>query len=430
MLNRTVAPDIKNAVDFHFELKLLDIWTLDNGVNVYALNGGEEDVVQLEWVFYAGNSWEKKHLVAAATNFLLKNGTSKRSAYEINEHFEFYGSHLNRNCYNETSNIILHSLSKHLDQLLPVVQELITDSVFAQQELDIFVQNSKQRLSVNLQKCDFVANRQIDVLLYGFEHPYGRYSRMEDFDALTPDDLLPFYDQYYRNGQCVLFVAGKLPANLQQQLNQYFGQLSLKPAHISPIQSPEPVLPAPDNRIHRMSNDPNGVQGAIRIARHFPNRHHPHFQAVQVLNTLFGGFFGSRLMSNIREEKGYTYGINSYLQNHLAQCAWMISTEAGRDVCEAAITEVYYEMEQLRNEPVDDEELLLVRNYLLGSLLGDLDGPFQVINRWKNYILNGIDSSEYFYSAIESIKTVPATHLQELANVYLQPESFYELVVV
>jgi predicted Zn-dependent peptidase len=184
------------------------------------------------------------------------------------------------------------------------------------------------------------------------------------------------------------------------------------------------------DRTHHISNDPNGVQGAIRMARHFPNRHHPDFQAVQVLNTVFGGFFGSRLMSNIREEKGYTYGIHSYLQNHLAQSAWMVSTEAGRDVCEAAIKEVYYEMEQLRNEPVDDEELLLVRNYLLGSLLGDLDGPFQVINRWKNYILNGIDSSEYFYSAIETIKTVPAIQLQELANKYLQPESFYELVVV
>jgi predicted Zn-dependent peptidase len=144
---------------------------------------------------------------------------------------------------------------------------------------------------------------------------------------------------------------------------------------------------------YRVINDPDGVQGAIRIGTPFPNRHHPDFLKVQVLNSVFGGFFGSRLMSNIREEKGYTYGIHSYLENHVQQSAWVISTEAGRDVCEAAIVEVYKEMEILRNEPVDAEELLLVRNYMIGSILGDLDGPFHIINRWKNIILNDLDES-------------------------------------
>ena len=140
-------------------------------------------------------------------------------------------------------------------------------------------------------------------------------------------------------------------------------------------------------------------------------------------------FFGSRLMMNIREDKGYTYGIHSYLQNHIQQSAWIISTEAGREVCEPAIVEVYKEMERLRNEPVGDEELLLVRNYMMGSILGDLDGPFQIINRWKNIILNGLDES-YFYQTMDTIKKVSAQELQELANKYLKPENFFELVVV
>ncbi len=134
-------------------------------------------------------------------------------------------------------------------------------------------------------------------------------------------------------------------------------------------------------------------------------------------------------MSNIREDKGYTYGIYSYLENHIQQSAWVISTEAGRDVCEATITEVYKEMERLRNEPVDKEELLLVQNFMMGSLLGDLDGPFQIINRWKNIILNGLDES-YFYRQINTIKQITAKELKELSNKYLVPENFYELVVV
>jgi predicted Zn-dependent peptidase len=148
-----------------------------------------------------------------------------------------------------------------------------------------------------------------------------------------------------------------------------------------------------------------------------------------VLNSLFGGFFGSRLMSNIREDKGYTYGIYSYLENHVQESAWVISTEAGRDVCEATVAEVYKEMEVLRNEPVDADDLLLVQNYMMGSILGDLDGPFQIINRWKNIVLNGVDSS-YFQNQVATIKSVTAAELQELANKYLHPEKFYELVVV
>jgi predicted Zn-dependent peptidase len=134
-------------------------------------------------------------------------------------------------------------------------------------------------------------------------------------------------------------------------------------------------------------------------------------------------------MSNIREDKGYTYGIYSYLENHLQQSAWVISTEVGRDVYEAAIVEVYKEMERLRNEPIEQEELSLVRNFMMGALLGDLDGPFQILARWKNIILNGLDES-YFYNQIQTIRTVSDKELQELSNKYLQPDQFYELVVV
>jgi predicted Zn-dependent peptidase len=217
-----------------------------------------------------------------------------------------------------------------------------------------------------------------------------------------------------------------LPADIETQLNRAFGDLSIKPFHNkleTIIQSP-----AAEKKYH-IQNDAEGVQGAIRIARPFHNRHHPDFMKVSVLNTVFGGFFGSRLMSNIREEKGYTYGIHSYVQNHIHESAWMISTEAGKDVCEATIEEVYKEMKLLREDLVDEDELMLVRNYLIGTLLGDLDGPFQIMGRWKNLVLNNLDG-DYFYRSIETIKTISAEELRELAKKYLNPEDFYELVVI
>ena len=133
-------------------------------------------------------------------------------------------------------------------------------------------------------------------------------------------------------------------------------------------------------------------------------------------------------MSNIREEKGYTYGIYSYLQNHTEESAWMISTEAGKDVCEATIEEVYKEMKLLREELIDEEELSLVRNYMIGGILGDLDGPFHIMAKWKNIILNKLDE-KYFYDSVDAIKNTSAEELKELANKYLQPEKFFELVV-
>lgn len=426
MLNRKEPPRIYDATEFDLKLKPCIAFTLDNGVPVYTIDAGSQEVLSVEWVFYAGNWYEEKNIVAATANFLLKNGTKNRNAFSISEHFEYYGAYLNRSCYQETSSVSLHCLNKHTAELLPVVAELITESIFPEEELQIYKKNNQQRLQVNLKKCDFVAGRLIDEYLFGFHHPYGKYTSAPDYEALERNELVDFYKRFYTEGHCMIFAAGRLPADLQEQLNKYFGSLPLNRKTL-----PAPVhtgAPATEKK-YQIINDPKGVQGAIRMARPFPNRHHPDFMKVQVLNNIFGGFFGSRLMSNIREDKGYTYGIHSYLQNHIQQSAWMISTEAGRDVCKATIDEVYKEMKLLREEPVQQDELELVRNFMLGSILGDLDGPFQLISRWKNYILNNLDGS-FFYKNIETVKTIQAEELQELAKKYFAETDFYELTVI
>ena len=425
-LNRSIAPLIKDATEFDLKLKPYDKYVLDNGVEVYAVNAGTQEVLSLELMFSAGNWFEQQNNIAAATNYLIKNGTKNKTAFQLNEHFDYYGSHLSRGCYNETANIVLHCIDRHFATHLPVIAEMITDAIYPQHELDIYKQNMQQRLTVNLKKCDFVAGRLIDEYVFGKNHPYGVYSNKEDYDALQQEQLQAYYKKYYTEGKCIIFAAGLLPDNFEQDLNKTIGQLPLNQKEIPAIL--HPLTPAAEKK-YRIANDPNGVQGAIRLAQPFPNRHHPDFQPIQVLNTLFGGFFGSRLMSNIREDKGYTYGIHSYLLNHISTTAWMISTEAGRDVSEATITEIYNEMKDLREELVDDEELQLVKNYLIGTILGDLDGPFHIIGRWKNLILNGLDE-QYFYTSVNVIKTISAKELQELANKYLHPEKFYELVVV
>jgi zinc protease len=428
MLSRISAPPIKNATDFQLELPPYQKYTLRNGVEVFAIGLGNVDALMVNWVFSAGNSYEDKNMVAAAANTLLKNGTSTRKAFDINEHFEYYGAHLGRSCHHETADITLHCLNKQIRELLPVVAELIMDSVYPLDELEIYKKNSLQRLQVSLKKSEFVAGRLIDAYLYGPDHPYGKFSSPQDYQSLEQEELRRFYQHYYQNGACRIFVAGKLPSNLFRQMEEYFGSLPLRAPAGADLAPAVPITPAKDKK-YNLVNDPNGVQGSIRRARNFPNRHHPDFQKVQLLNNVFGGFFGSRLMDNIREDKGYTYGIYSYLINNMQESGMMISTEAGKEVCAATIEEVYKEMQLLREEPIGEEELQMARNYTIGTILGDLDGPFQVAGRWKNIILNGLDG-DYFYEGIRIVKTITAEELQDLANKYLNPASFFELVVV
>ncbi|HET7000276.1 MAG TPA: pitrilysin family protein [Puia sp.] len=426
MLNRKTVPEITDAVKFQLNLPPHQKISLRNGVEVYLVNMGTVDTLMMNVVFYAGNYYETQNLVAPATNFMLKNGTHTKNAYQINDFFEYYGAYLNRSAGHETAELSLHCMKKNFSELLPVVSELIVDSIFPEEELEIYKKNMQQRLQVNLRKNDFIAGRLIDTYLFGAEHPYGRFSSIEDYTALNIGVVKEFYSQYYLGGRCVIFIAGPLPADIQNLVETHLGSLPLS-GSAKPDKSDIAILPVKEKK-YRVTNDPDSVQGAIRIARNFPNRHHPDFQKMQVLNNIFGGFFGSRLMANIREDKGYTYGIHSYLTNLIQQSALMISTEAGKDVTEDTIREVYLEMKRLCDEPVDEEELKTTKNFMIGTLLGDLDGPFQVAGRWKSLILNDL-TEDYFYNGIETIKSIQPGTIQELANKYLKPDDFYELAV-
>lgn len=424
-INRKQAPPITHTSALELTLKQAERQTLTNGVQVILINAGAQDVLMVDVVYHAGNLYETKNLVSSTTSYMLKCGTHSKTAFEINQAIEYYGAYLNRSAGAEYANITLHSLTKHIEQVLPILQDVMYNATMPQAELDIHIQNSVQRLTMSLQKGDFVANRKIDVMLYGAQHPYGTHSTIEDYNALTVADCVQHYEQYYKQSMYTIFVAGKLPSNIIPLLNQYLGTHPI--LNTSIVAPPTKYAPSSTHKLE-LINDPQAVQGAIRIARPYHNRHHVHFKECMVLNTILGGYFGSRLMTNIREDKGYTYGIHSYVQNHTERTAWVISTEAGKDVTPATITEIYNELHTLKTIPVQEEELQLVRNYMMGQLLGDLDGPFQLINRWKTYYLNGLTEA-YFNDYVHTIKTITPARIQELANIYLNKEDFYELVV-
>ncbi len=424
--DRTISPAIHDAVEFDYKLPPINNAKLDNGLPVYWLDAGVQDVVQVDWVFPAGLWYEQKASVAQATAGLMKSGTSKYTSEQIHESLEFYGAQLKVSAGNDYATVTLYTLTKHLPALLPFVYEIITDATFPEHEVEIHKRNAIQKLLVNLRQCEFVANQQIDALLYGQDHPYGRYSRKEKMEALVREDLMAFYKTHFNLVNAKIFMGGKAGEKELASINEVFGKVPLVG---KAIDRESFSLNTSTQRVHRISNDPNGVQGAIRIGRLFPNRHHPDYSPMVVLNTLFGGYFGSRLMSNIREDKGYTYGIYSSLGPEVNGGSLVIQTETGTGVIENAIKETYYEMEMLCKQPADEEELLLVKNYLLGGLLGDLDGPFSILQRWRTIILNGF-TEEYFNNNVRIYKTITPAELQALAQKYFDPKDFFEVVVI
>ncbi len=425
-VDRKTPPAIHDAIEFDYVLPAINQSQLANGIPLYWLNAGVQDVVEIDWVFPAGLWYEQKQAVSQAVAGLLKNGTSTRTAHQINEALEFYGASLKVGPGNDNCSVTLYTLTKHLQQLLPIVYDILTDAIFPQQEMDINKQNTLQRLMVNLRQCDFVANQRIDAVLFGEDHPYGRYTRKETIENITREDLIAFYKKHYDLSDVKIFMAGKIAAAEVKALDEVFGKIAINKT--GSTTETHNIHQAADKKLSLL-NDPNGVQGAIRIGRLFPNRHHEDFAPTVVLNTLFGGYFGSRLMSNIREEKGYTYGIHSSLTPFAHGGALTIHTEVGRDVVEPAIKEVYHEMQVLCDELADDEELLLVKNYLLGNLLGDLDGPFSILQRWRTLILNDM-TIEHFNRNINIYKTITAKELQVLAQRYLVPSDYHEVVVI
>lgn len=425
-MNRKQSPVIKDATDFKVNLPPYETFSLKNKIPVYVVPSDEQETLELQWVFDAGNWYESSPMTAISANALLKSGTADKSALEIDEVIEYYGAFLTMRCYHEVATLTLYCLEKQLDNLLPIIREMLTGCNYPEDELAIYKQNKKQQLSVQLEKSDFVANQLIDTYLFGDYHPYGRHSTLAAYDALQRENLMAFFKQYYSFNHCKIFAAGKITAKFEDKLNRFFGDQWSEAQKL--LQNDFPLQPVLEKTHRVQGGSAESVQGAVRIARPFPNRYHPDVPKMQVLNTILGGYFGSRLMRNIREDKGYTYGIFSSLSLFFKGGSLTIQTEAGKEVCEAVVSEVFKEMKSLCEIPVPEDELHLVRNYLIGSLLGDLDGCFKVIRYWKNLILAGLDES-HFHLTVETIKSVQPEALQSLAQQYLEPEAFYNLVV-
>ncbi len=421
--NRKIQPDIKPVKSV--DLTMTEKYRLENGFQVFTLNLGTQDLVKIEWVFEAGLAYQTKILLASFTNKMLSEGTTSYSAFEIAEVFDRYGAYLSTNIDKDFAYVAVYCLTKYLDHILPVLTEIISAPIFPENELQTLLNKSKQEFQINLKKVKSLAQISYPPLIFGNEHPYGQKAEVEDFDKLNRNDLLSFYENFYLSEQSKIFVSGKTDQQILRKINHAFERIETHQKH--QLAEPDFSVDFSSRKHHKIKID-DALQSAIFVGKKMFNKHHPDFIGMQVLSTILGGYFGSRLMSNIREEKGFTYGIGSSLYSYKHDGLFSIQTEVGSDHTDATLTEIYHEIELLQNHLVGNEELSLIKNYLTGQLIRGLDGPFAVHDKLKAAVLFGNDLS-YYQEFIETVISITPETLKKLAIKHLQQNSLIELIV-
>jgi predicted Zn-dependent peptidase len=277
---------------------------------------------------------------------------------------------------------------------------------------------------VNREKVQNLAIDKFFESIFGKSHPYGYQISEEDFTTITTLNLSDFHSRYYTPQNMAVIVSGKIHEKTNELLNSYFGKIengkSIK-------EYPDKLIEAEE--LKKVHIDKTGaVQTAIRIGSATINKRSHDYPGLKVLDSILGGYFGSRLMKNIREEKGYTYGINSSLSSLDLSGYKVISTEVGQKNYQKAVEEIYKEIKLLQTIPVSKEEMSIVRNYMSGEMLRMFDGPFALADSFKSAWEFGLDNS-YYYRLAEKIKNIDSDEIIQLANKYYNIDDLYEITV-
>lgn len=418
--NRKRSPRAKAIKSIH--LPAYQLIHLDNGIPVYIVNMGKQDILKVEAIFRAGRPFEQKPLASWATTCVLSEGSTKRTAAEIAESIDFYGGTVGNPFNLDLSNIVLYGMTKHIQSLLPVFSEFIQTPAFAQSELDLFIDNNKQRLLVELTKNEVVTYRKLTELIFGEKHPYGYNSMPETFTDLRREDLIAHHAACFTAENCTFFVSGKCDDAVIQTLNREFGTWNTKG-------KPKPILPPTNpNPPHKLRIEMgNSPQTSICVGRKLFNRKHPDYQEMYILNAILGGYFGSRLMSSVREDKGFTYNIYSSVETNLHDGSFYISTEVGNEYVDDTLEQIYEEMEDLQNDLVGKSELKMVQNYLLGNVLSWIDGAFNASDLIRTMVVEEIPMQD-FDKVADMIRGVTPERLRDLAQKYFDKKDFWEVV--
>ena len=398
---------------------------LPNGIPLNVLNAGESEVVRIDLLIEGGRWHQTQPLQALFTNRMLREGTRRFTAAEIAEKLDYYGAWLELSGASEYAYVTLYSLNKYLSETLDILESIVKEPIFPEKELSVIINTNIQQFLINSSKVDFLAHRGLVKAVFGEQHPWGRLVQEEDYHRITPSVLCDFYNRYYHSNNYSIYLSGKVTDECVRKVEQLFGSEPFGTDFRKPEKKVYIPVSSAEKRI--FIERPDVLQSAVRMGMLSLDRNHPDYLKVRVLVTLFGGYFGSRLMSNIREEKGYTYGISAGVMPYSGQGVLVVNAETANEFVEPLIAEVYHEIDRLQNELVSSKELSMVKNYMLGEMCRSYESAFSLADAWIFVQISGLQDS-YFTDALGAVKTVTPEEICELARKYLCKEKLKEVV--
>lgn len=423
-LNRNIPPAARPLSNV--KLKPFTRYNLSNGIPVYLLPCGSVDVVEVQTIFKAGKGYQEKVGQAQFTARNLQEGTERLSSLELARELDGLGAWMSNDTGESFLTVNLATTTENLPYSLPLMREVIVAPTFPEGEFNNMKQRTLQKLSVSEKQTSYLARRHFRHLMFGQDHAYGIHFGSRELLQIERQDLLNYQATYLQPGNFCFSVVGKFEEQqVMDQLEKTFGNLVLQAPNIAVSSA---SLTPPPSLAGRHYFEQEGMQATVRLGQRAFARSHPDYYGMSVVNTIFGGYFGSRLMKNIREEKGYTYGIYSSWASFRFDGMLIIQTDVGNEYIEPTINEIKSEMHKLMTEGVTMDELELVKNYLLGRSISYRETPFQLGDILRESIANEITFEE-MDREFEVIQQITPEEIQALAQRYYQPDNLLEVVV-
>lgn len=418
MLDRSIAPPFQKTTQF--ELIEPEYVRLTNGIDMYVVAGGEQEVIKIEVIVKAGRWHEKTWGAAHFTANLLLKGTRTKSSFEIARIFDFYGAHVEISPGLDVVSVTLYALSKNLSPVLDLFVEVLSGSIFPEKELeqskDIYLQN----LRVNKEKTSFQASKLFRHLMFGGSHPYGRELDEKEVTLLPQPVLVEHHSLFFSD--FFVIVSGNLSDPTIEQLSRKFSSFTSN-SSIQPL-----ISPPADSPSRHMQEKEGSIQTSVRVGKRFIGRSHADYFDVLLLSHILGGYFGSRLMKNIREEKGLTYGIYASIHTLIRDNYLVMGADVNKENVELTFDEIRKELRRLRTEAVPPDELETAKNHFIGSLQAEITTPFSHAEKVKNIIIYSL-SKDYYTRLINRIDSLTADDLIRVGEAYFHEGSFYEVAV-
>lgn len=422
MIDRTIEPP--TSLPSELNLPQQELHLTKGGVSLHSIYAPSADVVRLSLVWRAGSRVQSLPYQAMSTIAMLSEGCKGMSGAQIAEHFDFYGIYFDTSVDRDTATITIAAASEFLPQALEILELLIVHPTFAQRELEIYKAKKREQMAIENQKPSYIARRNFASALFGEDHPYGRFAEPEAIDNLRREDLETFHKQWLTRQNFFAVCSGNVTSVALSMISDFLDSLP----HGSEQKNTEPCSAPTISGEHRKIVRQASVQGSIRLGCLMPDKSDDDFIALQLLVTVFGGYFSSRLMQNLREQKGYTYGVYASLVTLECAAYMAIACDVGAQHTDDAIVQIHHEMQRLRDELIDEQELTMAKNTIVGELMRLLDGPFGIADIAIENLQSGMPT-DYLNIFLRQVNATDAVRLQRVAQKYFRVDLLTQVVV-